>query len=53
MTASHLICWICKKPVPIENCKTDERHLPVHEECYVAWLTVKSKQGPASEAEKS
>lgn len=52
MSAS-LICWICKKPVPVETCKTDERHLPVHEECYVTWLTLKSREGTTKEAGKA
>lgn len=53
MSGTSLICWLCKKPVPLENCKTDERHLPVHEDCYVAWLMMKSNEAPPKQAEKS
>jgi hypothetical protein len=28
-------CWICNKPVRLQDCKTDDRGRPVHEECYV------------------
>ena len=24
-------CWICGKPVPLEECKTDDCGRPVHE----------------------
>ena len=33
-----VLCWLCGKTVELENCKTDERGRPVHEECYVAGL---------------
>ncbi len=31
-----VMCWLCGKPLPLENCKTDERGRAVHEECYTA-----------------
>jgi hypothetical protein len=27
-------CWICAKPIPLEDCKTDDDGHPVHEDCY-------------------
>ena len=40
-----LACWICGKTVNLNDCKTDERGQPVHEECYVARLTMQSSCG--------
>ena len=31
----HVSCAICRKPLPLELCKTDEHGTPVHENCYV------------------
>ena len=31
-----VLCSLCSKVVELENCKTDERGRPVHEDCYVA-----------------
>lgn len=28
-------CWICGKPLPPEECKTDDRGRPIHENCYI------------------
>jgi hypothetical protein len=39
-------CWICGNIVDLNNCKTDERGLPVHEACYVARTLFKSKSEP-------
>ncbi len=36
--ASLSCCWICATAVRLEDCKIDERGLPVHESCYVANL---------------
>jgi hypothetical protein len=47
MTLKPHACWICGKAVDLNNCKTDERGLPVHESCYVA-RTVKSEPPQAS-----
>ena len=33
-----VLCRLCGRAVELENCKTDERGRPVHEECYVAGL---------------
>jgi hypothetical protein len=32
-------CAICKTPVELERCKTDENGDAIHETCYVAKLT--------------
>ncbi len=29
-------CWICDKPITLENCKIDEYGKGVHAECYAA-----------------
>jgi hypothetical protein len=34
----HLACCLCRRAVPLENSKTDERGLAVHEDCYVLQL---------------
>jgi hypothetical protein len=31
-------CWICGKPVRLENCKIDEHGQAVHEDCYAMRL---------------
>ena len=31
-------CTICKQPVSLENAKTDELGLAIHEQCYVLKL---------------
>jgi ribosome-binding protein aMBF1 (putative translation factor) len=33
------MCWICGRTVALEDCKVDERGLPVHDNCYVAKVT--------------
>jgi hypothetical protein len=44
--ASHEIgCVICGKPLPIEEAKTEDDGLPVHEECYVLRLKLKRAAG--------
>gem|GEM_PF-5094589 len=48
------ICWICKRPVPLETCKTDEHGRTVHEACQFLRIaakppdSVKFKGGSAS-----
>jgi hypothetical protein len=42
-------CWICGKPVALENCKVDEHGLPVHEECYVARVALNSVRPQSNE----
>jgi len=34
-------CWICRNPVDVENCKTDEHGMAVHGDCYFLklWLS--------------
>ena len=39
------LCWICGKAIRLETCVTDEHGCAVHEDCYVAKLTLAS--GPA------
>ena len=34
-------CSLCNQPVPLENAKTDEYGLAVHEECYVLKLSLR------------
>jgi hypothetical protein len=33
-------CWICGRPVSLEECKVDEHGLPVHEECHALKLSL-------------
>jgi hypothetical protein len=33
-------CWICGKPVQLEDCKIDERGQPVRGDCYFAKLAL-------------
>src|SRR5229473_6762211 len=33
-------CAICSKPIPLEDSKVSEFGQPIHEECYVAKLTL-------------
>lgn len=37
-TEQDLRCSICGKPSSLEDCKINERGLPVHESCYLAKL---------------
>jgi hypothetical protein len=30
-----LTCWICGMAVSLEDCKSDEQGMAVHEDCYV------------------
>jgi len=46
MTSKPHACWICGKIVDLNNCKTDERGLPVHETCYVARTVFNAKREP-------
>jgi hypothetical protein len=34
-------CWICGSACRLENCKTDELGLVVHEDCYVLRMALK------------
>lgn len=31
----HAACPICRQPVSLERCKTDENGRAIHEDCYV------------------
>jgi predicted metal-binding transcription factor (methanogenesis marker protein 9) len=33
-----LLCCICSKPVPLEDAKTEEHGMAVHEQCYLLKL---------------
>lgn len=44
MTTKPLACWICGKEINLNNCKTDERGLPVHGECYVAQVAANASE---------
>jgi hypothetical protein len=33
---TNVTCWICGYPVPLQECKPDDRGRPVHENCYAA-----------------
>ncbi len=35
-------CWICGRPIPHEECKTDDHGHVVHEDCY-AEVAVRTK----------
>jgi hypothetical protein len=41
------LCSICNRRVPLENAKTDEHGLAVHEECYVLKLCLKRASSEA------
>ena len=34
-------CAICSQPIPLEDSKVSEDGRPIHEECYVAKLTIR------------
>jgi hypothetical protein len=40
-TFSLAICSICRKPIELEHCKTDDHGQAVHEECQLHMLTGK------------
>lgn len=33
------LCSICRKPVELENCKTDHNGYAVHEDCYTSQVS--------------
>jgi hypothetical protein len=33
--STNPLCPICNQPVPLENAKTEEHGLAIHEECYL------------------
>ena len=39
-TSSHS-CWVCGKEVSLLDCKTDEHGRAVHEQCYIARISLK------------
>ena len=40
-SGSTRLCWICGRPVSLENSKTDEYGNPVHSDCYTALLKLR------------
>jgi hypothetical protein len=44
-------CWICGKPVTLENCKVDEHGFPVHGDCYVVRAALNSMRPQPNEVE--
>jgi hypothetical protein len=41
---ARFFCWMCGKAVDLKTCNTDERGFPVHEQCYVLRVFLKSKE---------
>ena len=39
-------CWICDKPVPLEDCKIDEQGRAVHESCYLTKVASQKESKP-------
>lgn len=42
------ICWMCGNRVSLEKCKIDEYGEAVHENCYVAKMTLQIGNTPQS-----
>lgn len=40
------LCWMCGTAVALEDCKVDERGLPVHDNCYVAKVARRKNTAP-------
>jgi hypothetical protein len=45
------ICWVCDKPVSLEECKIDEHGEAVHENCYALRIAL-SHCGSASQTDR-
>lgn len=45
-------CWICGRPVPLENSETDEYGSIVHPECQAARLKLKEAASSLQEKQK-
>jgi hypothetical protein len=41
---TSVTCWICGYPVPLQECKTDDRGRSVHENCYAAAIGAALKE---------
>jgi hypothetical protein len=50
MNNNPISCVICKKLVPLETARIDERGQPVHEECYALRI---SRELPRREEQKN
>lgn len=48
--AAHC-CWICGRPIALENCKVDEHGLPVHGECYAVRVALNSIRPQSNEVD--
>jgi len=44
---TQYVCYICNKPVNLEQSKTDENGRAIHEECYVAATLLRTGSHPA------
>lgn len=49
----QLYCAICRRPVNIEESKTDEHGHAVHENCYVWTVELKKPRRPITQMEHS
>ena len=43
---TQFICYICNKPIRLEQSKTDESGRAIHEECYVVATLLRSRSHP-------
>jgi hypothetical protein len=43
-------CWICGKVIALETCTVDEHGMGVHENCYVAKLSLNGHRPPAPDS---
>jgi hypothetical protein len=48
---TSVTCWICSYPVRIEQCKTDDRGRPAHENCYAAAMTPREAAARSTQAD--
>jgi hypothetical protein len=48
MGTIQFICYICNKPVRLEQSKTDESGRAIHEECYVLATLLRTGSHPES-----
>jgi hypothetical protein len=44
---TNVTCWICGYPVPLPECKTDDRGRAVHENCYDAAIKERQQKDAA------
>ena len=46
-----VLCAICGSPVVLEHCKTDERGMPVHGNCYIRKMAAGRRSNAAKAAQ--